>query len=69
MDGDGELAKRYRQRADELREIANTLADERQKKTLNDVASDYEQMGRVLDELASSGNRRAPPFSDKVTQN
>lgn len=69
MDGDGELATRYRRRAGELREIANTLTDERQKKTLNDVATDYEQMGRVMDELASAGDRRAPPFSDEITSN
>jgi hypothetical protein len=69
MKGDSELATRYRQRAGELREIAKALPEESQKKTLNDVAADYEQMGRVMDELASSGGRRAPPFSDEVSPN
>ena len=68
MDGDSELATRYRQRASELREIAKTLTEESHRKTLSDVAADYEQMGRVMDELARSGGRRAPPFSDEVSK-
>ena len=63
MDGDGELAKRYQQRAGELREMAKEMTDENHRKTLNEVAADYEQMGRVMEELATSGIRRAPPFS------
>ena len=63
MDGDGEVAKRYGERAGELREIANAMTNEKYKKTLNAVAADYEQMGRVMEELATSGTRRAPPFS------
>jgi len=66
MEGDSKLATRYRQRAGELREIAKALSEESHRKTLNEVAADYEQMGRVMDELASSGVRRAPPFSDEV---
>ena len=60
MDGDAELAARYRKRAAEVRAIAETLTDDQAKKILIEVASDYEQMARALSEMARAGKMRQP---------
>ena len=60
MDGDEQIAARYRKRAAEVRAIAETLTDENAKKTLIAVAADYEQMARALNETALAGRMRQP---------
>ena len=63
MDGDAEIGARYRKRAAEVRAIAETLEDEQAKKTLIQVAIDYEQMARALNEASKAGQMRVlkPP--------
>ena len=63
MDGDRELAGRYRTRAAEVRIISATLSNLDHKKTLNAVASDYEQMAMVFAEIADKEDRHTPPFN------
>jgi len=62
MDGDRELAGRYRTRAAEVRIISATLNDLDHRKTLNAVATDYEQMAMVFEEIADKEVRHMPPF-------
>lgn len=62
MDGDKELAERYRTRAAEVRIISATLSDPDHKRTLNAVATDYEQMAMVFEEMADKDVRRVPSF-------
>ncbi len=54
MDGDQNLARSYRKRAQEVLNIANTVADLGHREVLKQVAADYEQMARHLDERASA---------------
>ena len=58
MNGDAELAARYLRRAAEVRGIAETLKDEKANKVLIEVAADYEQMARALNEMARAGKPR-----------
>jgi hypothetical protein len=58
MDGDAQLAARYRKRAEEVRAIARIQQDGKAIKTLNEVASDYDQMARGLEEAAGAGSMR-----------
>ena len=58
MDGDAGLVARYRKRADEVRAIGEMLQDEKAKKVLKEVADDYEQMARALNETAKAGQMR-----------
>ena len=60
MDGDEEIAARYRQRAAEVRAIAETLTDEKAKKILIQVSDDYKQMARAMSEAAKAGQMRRP---------
>jgi hypothetical protein len=60
MDGDEQIAARYRKRAAEVRAIAETLTDEKARKTLIAVAGDYEQMARALSEAGRAGQMRQP---------
>ena len=46
MKEDPDSAARYRQRAEELKVIAETTTDPKSKKTLLDIAEDYERMAR-----------------------
>ena len=46
MKEDPDSAARYRQRAEELKVIAETTTDPKSKKTLRDIAEDYERMAR-----------------------
>jgi len=47
---DAERAQRYRQRADEVRKIGDGLPDAESKSVLLNIASDYENMARLLEE-------------------
>jgi hypothetical protein len=60
MEGDAELAARYRKRADEVRAIARIQQDAKSIKTLNEVATDYDQMARALEETSKAGKMRGP---------
>ena len=50
MKDDLESAKRYRQRADKLRDIAKGAADG-ERKTILDVATDYDDMARSREQV------------------
>jgi hypothetical protein len=65
MDGDAKLAARYLTRAAEVRGIAQTITDEKANKVLLEVAADYEQMARALNEMAREPRLRS--FSDDRT--
>jgi chromosome segregation and condensation protein ScpB len=60
MDGDAQLAARYRIRAEEVRAIAQIQQDEKAIKTLNEVARDYDQMAHALEETSKAGKMREP---------
>jgi hypothetical protein len=55
MEGDAQLAARYLKRAVEVRAIAETIKDEKANKVLIEVAADYEQMARALNEMTRAG--------------
>ena len=58
MEEDLDSAQRYRQRAEELRAIAEQpLLDEKTRKTLINIAEDYERMARSRERLAESEKR------------
>jgi len=46
----GELAKRYRRRAEEVRTIAQGLFDQGERETLMDVADDYENWALMVED-------------------
>jgi hypothetical protein len=54
MEGDRQKAARYRTRAIEVRKIATSIAGSPSRKTLLQVADDYEQMARTLDVIADT---------------
>ena len=56
-DDDSEAAKRYRNRAEELRTIADDCKSEHMKLTLRRLAADYEQCAQIRERIAS--NRKA----------
>jgi hypothetical protein len=58
MDGDAKLASRYLARAAEVRRIAETVKDDEDNTVLIEVAIDYEQMARALNEMASADKMR-----------
>jgi hypothetical protein len=64
MEGDKELAQRYRKRADEVRGISATMTDPNYKKILDEVATDYEQMAQRLEEIHHQGRRQDPQISN-----
>jgi hypothetical protein len=47
-------AERYRRRADELRAIAEQLADQEARATLLEAAQDYERMAAAADDVKST---------------
>jgi hypothetical protein len=55
MEGDAQLAARYLKRAAEVRDIAEAIKDDKANKVLVEVAADYEQMARALNEMARAG--------------
>jgi hypothetical protein len=59
MGGDREKADRYRERARQVRNIAQGLADESSRATLLQVATDYDRMAEALDLLAGADPARA----------
>ncbi len=60
MKEDRDSAARYRQRAQELRAIADAVTDTGNKKTLLDIAEDYERMARSRERIdGPTGTRRA----------
>lgn len=50
-----ELARHYRRRAEEVRTIAQGLFDEGERKTLMDVADDYENWALLVDVNSRAG--------------
>jgi hypothetical protein len=46
MNDDADAAKRYRQRAKEVRAILQTTEDQEMRKALEGIASDYERLAR-----------------------
>jgi hypothetical protein len=60
MDGDTQLARRYRQRASQVRSIAAAIEDKEQSKILHQVADDYDQMARAFEEHAAAEPRPSP---------
>lgn len=63
MEGDKVLAERYRKRAVEVRVIAAATMNQHHRKVLNEVADDYDQMARAMDDLANNGIKRGLPFA------
>ena len=60
MKEDLDSAVRYRIRAEELRAIADTMKDAEAKKTLLDIAKDYERMARSRERIDASERRKKP---------
>jgi hypothetical protein len=61
MEGDREKADLYRERARQVRNIAQGLADRSSRTTLLQVASDYDRMAEALDLLAGADSATARP--------
>jgi hypothetical protein len=59
MDGDQEQAKRYRDHAIELRATAKTTRDKNTKEIFAQLADKYDQMARMLDEIAATDRKLA----------
>jgi hypothetical protein len=57
MKEDLDSAARYRQRAEELRAIADATTDLGNKKTLLDIAEDYERLARTRERIDESDQR------------
>jgi hypothetical protein len=57
MDEDLDSAQRYRQRAEGLRTIAQQTFDNSTRKTLLDMAEDYERMAGSRERLAESDQK------------
>jgi len=51
MEADLETAERYRNRAEELRIIAESMTDAKMRNVLTEVAHDYERMARSLETI------------------
>jgi hypothetical protein len=58
MKEDLDSAKRYRQRAEELRLIAEKTKDATSKDTLLDIADDYERMARTRERIDEMDRER-----------
>jgi len=54
MDADAEMATRYRQRAEEVRVIAESMKRSDARKVLLGVADDYLRMAATMDRIAMS---------------
>jgi hypothetical protein len=71
MEGDKQKAVRYRQRAVEVRKIAEHMDEDAPRKTLLQVAQDYDEMARTLDDIGDADTARAarrkpiPPDLDR----
>lgn len=50
--GDGDKARNYRERAEELRTIAQDFADAQSRKMLTKLALDYERMAEQVEQVA-----------------
>lgn len=48
MDGDVEKAKRYRERASEIRKIADDISDRNTQRILISIAAEYERLALLL---------------------
>jgi hypothetical protein len=59
MDNEANTATRYRQRAEELRLIAESARDAKTRKLLQGVAEDYERMAETSERIAQSDRSRA----------
>jgi hypothetical protein len=59
MDGDTDTAARYRQRAEEVRAIAEGIRDEKSRAILVRVAEDYERMARQWDAARETDRKLA----------
>ena len=64
MSGDNDTAARYRQRAEEVRLIAQNMKDEQAREILQGVAEDYERMARQRDYTAEIDRRLAAQKRD-----
>jgi len=53
MDGHEERAFMYRQKADELRTVAEGMKDSTNRKMLLKMADDYDRLARIQDHMAS----------------
>ena len=58
MKEDLDSATRYRQRAEELRTIANAPMDPGSRQTLLDIAEDYERMARSRERIDATERKR-----------
>lgn len=56
MDGHGEKAFLYRQRAEELRVMADDVKDRRTREVLLRLAHDYERLAVMQDQLAKTNS-------------
>jgi hypothetical protein len=54
MDADSEMAARYRQRAEEVRVIAEGMRNQQARKVLFGVADDYLRMASTMDRIAAT---------------
>lgn len=53
MGNDLDKAAKYREKAAQLREIANGIYDEKERKTLQEIAADYEQMAHIAEQISN----------------
>jgi hypothetical protein len=58
MDNEANTATRYRQRAEELRVIAESTRDRRTRKLLLGVAEDYDRMAETMERIAQIDRNR-----------
>jgi hypothetical protein len=61
MDGDQNTAKRYRQRARQVRAAAGQMVDKDAADLLLSIAVDYEHMAETMDNVAKSDIARSKP--------
>jgi hypothetical protein len=59
MEGDRQKAVRYRMRGVEIRKIAQDMMEPTVRKTLLQVAEDYDEMARTLDTIGDADTARA----------
>ena len=63
MNEDAEAARRYRQRAKEIRAILQSTEDQEIRKALEGIASDYERLARSRIRIGRLGvTPKWPPF-------
>jgi hypothetical protein len=58
MDSEADTAARYRQRAEEVRVIAESARDAKTRKLLRGVAEDYDRMADGLERIAETDRNR-----------